>query len=162
MYKFLKKFTIALFIWLVFFSIVDKLRANEIYVAQSGSNVDLDITQDGENNQIEGLSGSGYAIVYGNNTTATFTQTGDNNQIRVWSDSSSGKKTDVSQTGNNNISLADNHGQDNTIITNVTGNNNYTFDEIGNGGDTDNTITTTINDDYNNTIIRYKMVITIP
>ena len=30
-----------------------KLLANEIYVAQSGSNVDLDITQDGENNQIE-------------------------------------------------------------------------------------------------------------
>ena len=152
MYKFLKRFTIALFIWLVFFSIVDKLRANEIYVAQSGSNVDLDITQDGENNQVEGLSGSGYAIVYGNNTTATFTQTGDNNQIRVWSDYSSGKKTDVSQTGNNNISLADNHGQDNTIITNVTGNSNYTFDEIGNGGDTDNTITTTINGDSNNTI----------
>ena len=152
MYKFLKRFTIALFIWLVFFSIVDKLRANEIYVAQSGSNVDLDITQDGENNQVEGLSGSGYAIVYGNNTTTTFTQTGDNNQIRVWSDSSSGKKTDVSQTGNNNISLADNHGQDNTIITNVTGNSNYTFDEIGNGGDTDNTITTTINGDSNNTI----------
>ena len=152
MYKFLKRFTIALFIWVVFFSIVDKLRANEIYVAQSGSNVDLDIVQDGENNQVEGLSGSGYAIVYGNNTTATFTQTGDNNQIRVWSDSSSGKKTDVSQTGNNNISLADNHGQDNTIITNVTGNSNYTFDEIGNGGDTDNTITTTINGDSNNTI----------
>ena len=129
-----------------------KLLANEIYVAQSGSNVDLDITQDGENNQIEGLSGSGYAIVYGNNTTTTFTQTGDNNQIRVWSDFSSGKKTDVSQTGNNNISLADNHGQDNTIITNVTGNSNYTFDEIGNGGDTDNTITTTINGDSNNTI----------
>ena len=30
-------------------------------MSQSGSNVDLDITQDGENNEIEGLSGSGYA-----------------------------------------------------------------------------------------------------
>ena len=94
----------------------------------------------------------GMHIVYGNNTTATFTQTGDNNQIRVWSDYSSGKKTDVNQTGNNNISLVDNHGQDNTIITNVTGNSNYTFDEIGNGGDTDNTITTTVNGDSNNII----------
>ena len=47
----------------MFFSIVDKLRANEIYVSQSGSNVDLDITQDGENNQVEGLSGSGYALI---------------------------------------------------------------------------------------------------
>ena len=126
--------------------------ANDIYIIQSGDNLDLDVTQDGQNNQIEGLGGSGSAIVYGSNTTATFSQTGDSNQIRVWSDSSSNKKTDVSQTGDNNISLADNHGQDNTIITNVTGDNNYTFDEIGNGGDTDNTITTTVNGDSNNVI----------
>ena len=45
--------------------------------------------------KIEGLSGSGSAIVYGNDSTATFTQTGDSNQIRVWSDYSSGKKTDL-------------------------------------------------------------------
>ena len=57
------------------------------------------------------------------------------------------------QTGNNNISLADNpYGANNTIITSVTCDNNYTFDEIGNGGDTDNTITTTIVGDNNNTI----------
>ena len=41
------------------------LYANSIYIIQSGSNVDLDITQDGENNEIEGLSGSG-SVVYGN------------------------------------------------------------------------------------------------
>ena len=35
---------------------------------------------------------------------------------------------------------------------NVTGNSNYAFNEIGNGGDTDNTITTTINGDSNNVI----------
>ena len=56
------------------------------------------------------------------------------------------------QTGNNNISLVDNHGQDNTITMNVTGNSNYTFDEIGNGGDTGNTITTTVVGDDNNII----------
>ena len=126
--------------------------ANSIYITQSGSNLDLDVTQDGQNNEIEGLYGSGAAVVYGNDSTATFTQTGDSNQIRIWSDSSSNKKTDITQTGDNNISLGDNHGQDNTIITNVTGDNNYTFDEIGNGGDTDNTITTTVNGDSNNVI----------
>ena len=125
---------------------------NSIYILQSGASLDLDVTQDGQNNEIEGLSGSGSAIVYGSNTTATFTQTGDSNQIRIWSDSSSNKKTDITQTGDNNISLGDNHGQDNTIITNVTGDNNYTFNEIGNGGDTDNTITTTVNGDSNNVI----------
>jgi len=126
--------------------------ANNIYITQSGSNLDLDVTQDGQNNEIEGLYGSGAAVVYGNDSTATFTQTGDSNQIRIWSDYSSNKKTDITQTGDNNISLGDNHGQDNTIITNVTGDNNYTFDEIGNGGDTDNTITTTVNGDSNNVI----------
>ena len=40
-----------------------KLLANEIYITQSGANLDLDITQDGENNQIEGLYGSGNAVV---------------------------------------------------------------------------------------------------
>ena len=126
--------------------------ANSIYITQSGSNLDLDVTQDGQNNEIEGLYGYGAAVVYGNDSTTTFTQTGDSNQIRIWSDSSSNKKTDITQTGDNNISLGDNHGQDNTIITNVTGDNNYTFDEIGNGGDTDNTITTTVNGDSNNVI----------
>jgi len=141
-------------IWVVFCLIlsISFAFANSIYIIQSGSNLDLDVTQDGQNNEIEGLSGSGSAIVYGTNSTATFSQTGNSNQIRVWSDSSSGKKTDVSQTGNSNINLADNHGQDNTIITNVTGDNNYTFDEIGNGGDTDNTITTTVNGDSNSVI----------
>ncbi|BCU99141.1 MAG: hypothetical protein CM15mV25_1410 [uncultured marine virus] len=51
----------------------------------------------------------------------------------------------VNQTGNSNISKVDNHGQDNTITTNVTGNNNITFDEIEMRSDTDNTITTTVN-----------------
>ncbi len=36
MYKFLKKLTIFLFIWMVFYSIIDKLKANEIYVSQTG------------------------------------------------------------------------------------------------------------------------------
>ena len=128
------------------------LKGNSIYIIQSGSNLDLDITQDGQNNEIEALSGNGSAIVYGNNSTATFTQTGNSNQIRVWSDYSSGKSSTSNQTGNSNISLVDNHGQDNTITMNVTGNSNYTFNEIGNGGDTDNTITTTINGDSNNVI----------
>ena len=37
MYRFLKKFTILLFIWMVFFSIVDKLKATEIITSDVGS-----------------------------------------------------------------------------------------------------------------------------
>ena len=55
MYKFLKKLTIFLFIWMVFFSIIDKLKANEIYVSQTGTgnNLNLQISQDGEDNKID-------------------------------------------------------------------------------------------------------------
>ena len=40
MYKFLKRFTIFLFIWMMFFSIIDKLKANDalIYYSTSGTN----------------------------------------------------------------------------------------------------------------------------
>ena len=53
MYKFLKRFTILLFIWMVFFSIVDKLKANEITVTTTGDNGTLNIVQDGINNYID-------------------------------------------------------------------------------------------------------------
>ena len=37
MYKFLKKFTILLFIWMVFFSIVDKVKADLYYDTYQGT-----------------------------------------------------------------------------------------------------------------------------
>ena len=58
--------------------------ANELYIDQAGDLLDMDIVQDGEGNQIEGLSGYGDAEINGNNKTVTFNQTGDTNQIRVW------------------------------------------------------------------------------
>ena len=47
--------------------------ANDIYITQSGDSLDLDIVQDGQNNQIEGLSGSGNAIIYGANSDVSLT-----------------------------------------------------------------------------------------
>src|SRR5210317_1614917 len=73
MYRFLKKFTILLFIWMVFFSIVDKLKANEIYIDQVGNNVNIDIIQKGENNQIKGRTTTN-APISGNNNTLNINQ----------------------------------------------------------------------------------------
>ena len=39
--------------------ICTSVMANDIYIIQSGDNLDLDVTQDGQNNQIEGLGGIG-------------------------------------------------------------------------------------------------------
>src|SRR5210317_564820 len=68
MYKFLKKFTILLFIWMVLFSIVDKLKENEIYIDQVGNNVNIDIIQKGENNQIKGRTTTNLPMSGNNNT----------------------------------------------------------------------------------------------
>ena len=43
--------------------------ANDIYMNQIGDDLDLTIVQDGQNNQIEGLSGSGNAVVNGSTNT---------------------------------------------------------------------------------------------
>ena len=153
MYKFLKKFTIVLFIWVVFFSLIDKLKANDIYISQVGDNVDLDITQDGQNNQIEGLYGSGNAVVNGANSTASFNQTGNTNEIRVWSDSSSGKIMTNNQTGNSNISLVDNHGADNTITTTINGDSNNIIAEVQDGDN--NTIDVQVQSQDNNIVRVY-------
>ena len=37
MYKFLKRFTIFLFIWMVFFSIIDKLKADDLLIYYSSN-----------------------------------------------------------------------------------------------------------------------------
>ena len=139
--------------------------ANEIYVNQVGDNTNVNITQDGENNQIEGLSGTGDATLSGNNKTVTFSQTGDTNQIRTWTHGGN-QQMSLTQDGNNNISNLDNHGNNNNISVNIDGNSNTTHSEIGNGGDNDNNMSLTVdgnsnsvyqeilNGDYNNVDIQ--------
>ncbi len=73
--------------------------ANDIYVTQSGNNLDLDITQDGQNNTV------------GNSTTAS-TVAGANTTI------------DIDQVGNSNVLKFDVNGATYTGTFNVTGNSN--------------------------------------
>ena len=73
--------------------------ANDIYVTQSGATLDLDITQDGQNNQV------------GNSTTAS-TVTGATTTI------------DIDQVGNSNVLKFDVNGASYTGTFNVTGNSN--------------------------------------
>ena len=73
--------------------------ANDIYVTQSGNTLDLDITQDGQNNTV------------GNSTTAS-TVAGANTTI------------DIDQVGNSNVLKFDVNGATYTGTFNVTGNSN--------------------------------------
>lgn len=98
MYKFLKKLTIFLFIWMVFYSIIDKLKANEIYVSQTGSgnNLNLQISQDGEDNKID------MSIGNHTNNTIEIEQKGDDGYVGYTSVWGSGYNWGGDIDGNNN------------------------------------------------------------
>jgi len=98
MYKFLKKLTIFLFIWMIFYSIIDKLKANEIYVSQTGSgnNLNLQISQDGEDNKID------MSIGNHTNNTIEIEQKGDDGYVGYTSAWGSGYSWGGDIDGDNN------------------------------------------------------------
>lgn len=71
---------LTIFPWfLLFIFISSSVLGNEIYIQQVGDNLDLDITQDGQNNQFgDGTTG---ASLEGDDITFAITQTGNNNDI---------------------------------------------------------------------------------
>ena len=53
--RLITRLSIILFAIIVYMAMTSIVKANDIYITQSGDNLDLDITQDGQNNQVEGL-----------------------------------------------------------------------------------------------------------
>ena len=103
----MKNLFINLFVALLF---TGSLYANDVYVTQSGNTLDLDITQDGQNNTV------------GNSTTAS-TTTGATTTL------------DIDQVGNSNVLTFDVNGATYTGTFNVTGNSNnidFNCDSTGN------------------------------
>lgn len=62
-----------------FFILVSPVFANDIYIQQSGNTLDLDITQDGQNN-VAGTSSAGI-VLQGNTMTFNIDQVGDSNVV---------------------------------------------------------------------------------
>ena len=133
---------------IVLFFYAQSCMANELYIDQSGDLLELEVVQDGTDNQIEGLSGSGAAEINGNNKTVTFDQTGSDNEIRVWTHGGN-QQMSLVQDGNSNISKMDNHGNNNDMSVDIEGNSNITHSEIGNGGDDNNAMSLTIDGSSN-------------
>ena len=103
----MKNLFINLFVALLF---TGSLYANDVYVTQSGNTLDLDITQDGQNNTV------------GNCTTAS-TVTGATTTL------------DIDQVGNSNVLTFDVNGATYTGTFNVNGNSNnidFNCDSTGN------------------------------
>ena len=126
--------------------------ANDIYMDQVGDQLDMDITQDGQNNSIRSLNTtSGDAYISGNNKTFSVTQQGNNNRAGFWTHGGN-QVMSLTQQGNSNVSSMDNHGNNNDMTVTIEGDSNVTHTEIGNGGDINNTITVTIDDGDSNTV----------
>ena len=108
-------------------------QANDIYMTQVGDSLDLDITQDGQDNSIRSLdTTSGSAYIGGNNKTLNITQQGNNNRAGFWTHGGNHQMS-VTQNGNSNISAMDNHGNNNNMSVSIDGDSNVTHTEIGNG-----------------------------
>ena len=100
--------------------------ANDIYINQSGDNVTLNITQDGENNRVSRkedtvISTPNKATFAGKNQTLNVEQRGDNNFLGLYkntygSDTQTSGTMDATQTGDDNIMRLDNHGDNNTCL----------------------------------------------
>jgi len=91
---------------------------NYIYITQSGSGIELNITQDGDDNLVIGSNLSSAGSIEGDNIELTITQTNDNNIIGIDID---GNSNDVDITQNlNQSAIIDITGASNTLNLNQT------------------------------------------
>jgi len=130
--------------------------ANEIYITQIGDSLDLDITQDGQNNEFGDSTTD--AGLYGDNMVFSITQTGDTNTIDAIIAGDSYTGTWVFTGNSNNVDLLCDStatiggGNCDTVVLNITttgDDNNYDFKigETTDGGDA--TVNFTIDGDDN-------------
>ena len=127
--------------------------ANDIYIEQVGDNLDLDITQDGQNNEI-GDSTTDMTL-NGDNMTFAITQTGNTNTIDAIIKGATYTGT-WSFTGDSNtvdlLCSSTSSGNCDTVTLNITttgDSNNYDFD-IGEVADaSSSTVSFTVTGDHN-------------
>ncbi len=130
--------------------------ANEIYITQIGDSLDLDITQDGKDNEFGDSTTD--AGLYGDNMVFSITQTGDTNTIDAIIAGDSYTGTWVFTGDSNNVDLlcdstaTTGGGNCDTVVLNITTTgdlNNFDFKigETADGGDA--TINFTVDGDSN-------------
>ena len=136
------KMRTVLLVCLLFLSSAALVKANEIYITQIGDNLDLDITQDGQDNQV-GDSTTNAAFT-GDDMTFDITQTGNNNTIAAVINGNTYTGTWVF-TGNNNVVdlVCDSTGVNCETVTldmTVTGDDQIFDIDIGTTSDSQNSV----------------------
>ena len=103
---------------------------NEVYINQSGNNLDLQILQAGYGNTIKNLPLTGDASLWGTNKTVKLQQLGNNNDIGMWT--SGGYQTLRGHIdGDYNDLFLDAHGDSVNLQADIIGDYNYAWLEAG-------------------------------
>ena len=104
---------------------------NEVNIDQTGDNLTLDILQAGYGNTVRDLnSTSGAASINGATATISLQQRGNNNVLGIWT-SGSNQTLDAYTEGDYNQVFLDNHGNYSQLKSDVMGDNNYAWLEVG-------------------------------
>jgi hypothetical protein len=116
--------------------------ANELYIAQVGSNFNMTVTQDGENNQIGAFGNiTNKGTMYANGGTVNFSQTGDANKLQFYTVDIGSTTQTLTQSGDNNDAVIDCHGERCDMTITQDGDGNDAHAELGNQyGHNDNKI----------------------
>ena len=111
----------AIIVWMA----VTPVKANDLYINQSGDNFTMNVTQDGDDNRVsrkeDTVNSTPYKATFaGKNQTLNVEQRGDNNFLGLYkntygSDTQTSGTMDANQTGDDNIMRLDNHGDNNTF-----------------------------------------------
>ena len=97
-----------------------------------GDNLDLTITQDGENNQIGAFGNiTNKATHYSDDATVSYSQTGDNNKLQLYTVDIGATSQSSTQTGNNNNAVIDCHGDTCSMEITQNGDSNTAHAEVG-------------------------------
>ena len=107
-----------------------KAQDNEVFIDQTGNNLELSILQSGYANKIKNLTLSGDASLWGASTTLKLQQIGNNNDIGMWT-SGSNQNIRGYISGNYNDLFFDNHGDNNQLQADIVGDYNYAWLEAG-------------------------------
>ena len=111
----------AIIVWMA----VTPVKANDLYINQSGDNFTMNITQDGDDNRVSKKENTvnstpNKATFVGKNQTLNVSQTGQKNFLGLYkntygADTQTSGTMDATQTGNDNIMRLDNHGDNNNF-----------------------------------------------
>jgi hypothetical protein len=134
---------------------------NKIYMTQSGSGIDLDIMQDGDDNLITGTDLTSAANITGDSISLSITQkntdnvlgidiNGNSNDVDIWQDTSQRAIVDITGASNT-VTIDQKETGDKVLFLDIDGSNTVDIDQLGTG---DHFLDVTLTDNHTVTVLQ--------